>query len=124
MAAINLGKAITSAFQDNTNLNATASVSGGGGKVGARAGGGPVNVGEMFIAREAGPKLVGTIGNTTAVMNNQQIVSAVSQGVAQAVSEVMSRGKGNTTVINLDGREIARTVEKRLIRNENMYGTN
>lgn len=123
-AAASLASKITQAFQGNINLNATPSVSGGGGKIGARAGGGPVNVGEMFIAREAGPELVGTIGNTTAVMNNQQIVEAVSRGVAQAVSEVMSRGSGNTTVVNIDGREIARTVEKRIIRNANMYGTN
>lgn len=41
--------------------------------------------GEMFIAREAGPELVGTIGGHTAVMNNDQIVASVAAGVYNAV---------------------------------------
>ncbi len=35
--------------------------------------GGMVNAGQMFVAREAGPELVGTIGNKTAVVNNDQM---------------------------------------------------
>lgn len=88
-----------------------------------KADGGPVSVGEMFIAREAGPELVGKIGNTTTVMNNQQIVQAVSQGVAQAVASVMgNRGNGEIKVI-VDGREITSIVEERMLRNQNIYGT-
>ena len=34
----------------------------------------------MFIAREAGPELVGTMGSSTAVMNNEQIVESVARG--------------------------------------------
>ena len=49
--------------------------------------GGMVNAGQMFVAREAGPELVGTIGNKTAVVNNDQIVASVSQGVYEANSE-------------------------------------
>lgn len=52
----------------------------------AAAGGGAFNTGQMFIAREAGPELVGTIGGHTAVMNNNQIVSSVAAGVASANS--------------------------------------
>ena len=51
------------------------------------ASGGLVNEGQMFIAREAGPELVGTIGNRTAVMNNDQIVESVAMGVADANAE-------------------------------------
>jgi hypothetical protein len=43
--------------------------------------GGFPGAGEMFIAREAGPELVGRIGSRSTVMNNDQIVAAVSQGV-------------------------------------------
>lgn len=46
-----------------------------------------VNAGQVFMAREAGPELVGTIGNRTAVVNNDQIVESVSQGVYEANSE-------------------------------------
>lgn len=51
------------------------------------AGGGFVGSGEMFIAREAGPKMVGTIGSHTAVANNDQIVSGIAGGVAAANTE-------------------------------------
>lgn len=40
--------------------------------------------GEMFIAREQGPELVGRIGNRTAVANNDQIVEGVAAGVTSA----------------------------------------
>ena len=42
---------------------------------------------QLFVAREAGPELVGTIGNHTAVLNNDQIVASVSNGVYKANSE-------------------------------------
>ena len=45
--------------------------------------------GQMFIAREAGPELVGTIGNRTAVANNDQIVAGISGGVRDANSSVV-----------------------------------
>lgn len=56
-------------------------------KTGKFASGGIVNEGQMFIAREAGPELVGNIGNRTAVMNNDQIVNSVARGVADANAE-------------------------------------
>jgi hypothetical protein len=59
--------------------------------------GGMVGEGQMFIAREAGPELVGTIGNRSAVVNNDQIVSSVSKGVYQAVVQAMGQS-GNQTV--------------------------
>lgn len=40
--------------------------------------------GQMFVAREAGPELVGTIGGRTAVVNNDQIVEGISAGVEWA----------------------------------------
>lgn len=43
--------------------------------------------GELFIAREAGPELVGSIGGSTAVANNDQIVAGIQSGVAQANAE-------------------------------------
>jgi CII-binding regulator of phage lambda lysogenization HflD len=52
--------------------------------------GGMFDAGQMFIAREAGPEMVGTLGNRTAVANNDQIVSGIASGVAQANSEQSS----------------------------------
>lgn len=42
--------------------------------------------GQMFIARESGPEMVGRIGNRTAVANNDQIVDGVAKGVYMAIS--------------------------------------
>lgn len=56
------------------------------------AGGGHPNTGQMFIAREKGPELVGKIGNRNTVMNNDQIVKSVSAGVASALKSVMGSG--------------------------------
>lgn len=82
------GTKITTSFGGSTKTT-TASI-------GVRAEGGFVNAGEMFIAREAGPELVGTIGNKTAVANNDQIVQAVSIGVAKAIQ---GSNMGNTKVV-------------------------
>ena len=51
------------------------------------ASGGFPTTGDMFIAREAGPEYVGTMGGRTAVANNEQIVAGISSGVASANAE-------------------------------------
>lgn len=56
----------------------------------AYAGGGNPVGGELFLARESGPEMVGKLGGHTAVMNNNQIVASVSDGVAQANTMVVS----------------------------------
>lgn len=55
----------------------------------AYAGGGTPASAQLFMAREAGPELVGTIGNHTAVVNNDQIVASVASGVYRAVASAM-----------------------------------
>lgn len=78
--------------------------------------GGFPDMGEMFIAREAGPEMVGKIGNKNAVVNNQQIVEAVSEGVYSAVLSAMRQSEGNggqAVNVYLDSRQITSSVEKR-----------
>ena len=53
--------------------------------------------GQVFIAREAGPELVGTIGNHTSVLNNGQIVALVADGVYRAVKSAMGNN-GNQSI--------------------------
>ena len=60
--------------------------------------GGVVNAGQMFVANEAGPELVGNVGRKTAVMNNDQIVDSVSRGVYQAVVAAMGSSNGDQVV--------------------------
>lgn len=57
---------------------------GSDGKLKFEAEGGFLNTGEMFVAREAGPELVGRIGNKTAVANNDQIVNSIAKGLAMS----------------------------------------
>ena len=64
------------------------------------ANGGFPDYGEMFIARESGPELVGRIGNRTAVANNDQIV----EGIATA-------NEGVVNAIYAMARQIVRAIE-------------
>lgn len=76
--------------------------------------GGFPDVGELFIAREAGAEMVGAIGNRTAVANNDQIVESISQGVYEAmVNATPERDERPLEVrVYLDGKDITRSVEK------------
>lgn len=74
---------------------------------------------EMFMAREAGPELVGRIGSRTAVVNNDQIVASVSEGVYRAVVAALG-SSGNQQAINLalrlimDGKQTTQIVIDRI----------
>jgi conjugal transfer/entry exclusion protein len=75
------------------------------------ASGGWPSAGELFVAREAGPEMVGTINGSTAVATNGDIVAAVSQGVAQAVAGVMGSGSGDMNIsIQVGEYELANAV--------------
>lgn len=58
------------------------------------AGGGFPTAGEMFVAREAGPELVGTLNGKNAVANNIQIIEGIKAGVYEAVASAMSEYGG------------------------------
>ena len=78
-----------------------------GGGVQRRASGGFVDEGQLFIAREAGAEMVGSIGGHTAVANNDQIVEGIRIGVYDAVTAAMSGTQSEPIVrVYLDSREI------------------
>ena len=65
---------------------------------------------QHFIAREAGPEIVGTLNGRTAVANNDQIVEGVRAGVFRAVRDALNDSNSNSPAIArvfLDGKEIA-----------------
>lgn len=78
--------------------------------------GGIVGDGQVFVANEGGKaELIGSDGGQTAVVNNNQIISAVVQGVRDAVAEVMMTMSNNNggdydgdIVIMVDSEELAR----------------
>lgn len=77
----------------------------------AAANGGAFNTGQMFIAREAGPELVGRIGSSTAVMNNDQIVSSVAAGVASANATQNSLLRQLVSAVQGGGQEVILQVD-------------
>lgn len=54
--------------------------------------GGFVDRGQLFLAREAGPELVGSIGSRTAVANNAQIIAGIREGVAMGMRDAGTSG--------------------------------
>lgn len=54
------------------------------------ANGGFPDAGQLFIANEAGPEMVGSIGGKTAVANNDQIVEGITYGVREANDDVVT----------------------------------
>lgn len=84
--------------------------------------GGFPTTGQMFVAREAGPELVGNIGRKSAVVNNEQIVASVSRGVADANSEQNMLLREQNSLLRsllekdtgtyLDGKKITSSIER------------
>lgn len=94
-------------------------------RINAHATGGFPDMGQLFVAREAGPELVGSIGNRTAVANNDQITQGIATAVRSAMADVLlpaissmnnSGGKNIEVPLYLDGDELARGVYKGLRR--------
>lgn len=81
--------------------------------------GGIVNEGQMFIAREAGPEMVGTIGNKTAVANNDQIVSGIESGVYRAVMAANANGGSGSQTIRIINEIDGDVVGERVIQYHN-----
>ena len=81
-----------------------------------------IPTGQMFIAREAGAEMVGSIGRKTAVANNDQIVSGIANGVAEANGEQNTLLREQNTLLRallekegnvyLDGRKVTETVDR------------
>lgn len=80
------------------------------------ANGGFPRSGEMFIAREEGPELVGSIGGKTAVGGNDQIERAIFNAVLTAMSQAMANGSSQPIELNqkieLDGDVIYNNQQK------------
>jgi hypothetical protein len=89
-------------------------------------GGMPGNSGQMFIAREAGPEMVGTLNGSTAVVNNDQIVNSIADGVFRAASAALGNGQRepvNDIVIRIDSETLYRVVKKGERKANGRYGT-
>lgn len=80
-------------------------------KIKGYASGGFPDYGDIFIANERGPEMVGTIGGRTAVVNNSQIETAIENAIARGFAKA---GNGQPVEIHvyteLDGEIIGESV--------------
>ena len=84
--------------------------------------GGFPDTGELFVAREAGAEMVGSIGRRTAVANNDQIVAGIASGVADANAESNALLREQNTLLRamvdkesgiyLDGRKVSKELDR------------
>lgn len=65
------------------------------------AAGGFPDSGQMFIARESGPEMVGSIGGRTAVANNGQITTAIRQAVVSGMMEIAPYFSGGDREVHI-----------------------
>lgn len=86
--------------------------------------GGFPDYGDLFIANEQGPELVGTIGNRTAVANSSSIETAIYNAVRSAMSDSTGGQSADIHVtVDIDGDTVGETVARyNAVRNRRLNG--
>lgn len=87
--------------------------------------GGFPDYGDLFIANEQGPELVGTIGNRTAVANSSSIETAIYNAVRSAMSDSNTGGQSADihVTVDIDGDTVGETVARyNAVRNRRLNG--
>lgn len=102
---------VGSSFGSSSKLSITSGLSR---SVKAYASGGYPDEGQLFIARERGAEMVGSIGGKTAVANNDQIVEAIRQGVYDAEMAARAQDDGDRSAhFYVDGEEVSTILAKK-----------
>ena len=83
-------------------------------------------MGELFFMNEAGPEMIGQIGNRTAVANQDQITTAIANATYNAISKALSENRSSeqpTIVqVNLGNEELYKGYGKYKNEQANMLG--
>lgn len=83
-------------------------------------------MGQMFIANENGPELVGNIGRRTAVANQQQITEGISEATYNAFSRALNENRNEDEnpyfVVNIGDDKVYSGYAKKENQYSNMYG--
>lgn len=97
------------------------------------ASGGFPDAGQLFMANEAGPELVGKMGNKTTVANQQQIVEGIKAGVFEAMMDAFNAsgafdrsGSGEQVTeftVKIDSETLYKKVKKGKERYERRFQT-
>lgn len=88
------------------------------------ASGGYVPHGQVFVARERGPELVGRIGNQSAVANNNQIIDGIRQGVYEAMMASNSGSRSGDINLYVGGKQLMTAVAEEARRETLRTGIN
>lgn len=88
--------------------------------------GGLVDAGQLFIAREKGPELVGMHGNKSAVMNNDQLLDTVTDSIKDILVESLIAFGGNSgneqpPTIEVIIQEDSETTYKRVLKGKKKH---
>ena len=86
--------------------------------------GGFVETGEMFIAREAGPEMVGKIGNKTAVANNEQIAKALTNALITALDGTNNNKQPIHNTVYIGNKKVFDGMNDYVDSENDRYGTN
>lgn len=87
----------------------------------ARANGGFVTRGDLFVANERGAEMVGSVNGNTAVANNQMITEAIAEATYRAMSQALSENGMNITIEG-DSDGMFKVLQKKNREYKNMTG--
>ena len=90
----------------------------------AYAQGGYPDKGQLFFANEAGPEMIGKIGNQTAVANNDQITTSITNALLQALNQYDFGGTQSPTTIYIGNKKIYEGYGDYVNSENDRYGTN
>ena len=92
----NIGSKIMQMIAGGMNkVNISSSILSGAFNIKPFANGGFPQTGQLFMANEAGPELVGNIGRRTAVANQGQITEGIATATYNAISRALAENRGN-----------------------------
>lgn len=80
--------------------------------------------GDLFFANEAGPEMVGSIGNKNAVANNDQITKAIAEATYQAISQALNENQdnGQPIIVNVGSETLYKGIARSRSQASNQYG--
>lgn len=90
--------------------------------------GGFPEMGELFFMNEAGPEMIGQIGNRTAVANQDQITTAIANATYNAISRALAENRSSdqpaVIQVNLGNEQLYKGYGQYKNEQSNMYGIN
>jgi len=85
--------------------------------------GGFPTTGDLFIANEAGPELIGRMGNQTAVANNDQIKEGIREAAYMAMTQALSENsQGHKTEVYIGNEKVYEGYSRYQNYQNNKYG--